>query len=118
MKKFNILFCAVLIASQVFSQTVSTFENLTLAPDTFWDGSDLTGGFGSGNAYFANDYNTSFFSWSGFTYSNMKDSTTPGYGNQYSAVTASGYSSSDNYAIADDYGNAKVKLTGNAAGKT
>lgn len=117
MKKFNTLFCAVIFATQVFSQTVSTFENLTLATDTFWDGSDLTGGFSSGSASFVNDYSTSFSSWSGFVYSNKKDSTTAGYGNQYSAITASGYAGSANYAIADDYGNAKVRLTGNAAGK-
>jgi hypothetical protein len=117
MKKFNTLLCALFISSQIFCQTISTFENLTLASDTFWDGSDLSGGFGSGNAYFVNDYNTSFFSWSGFTYSNMQDSTTPGYDNQYSAITAGGYSGSSNYAIADEYGNAKILLTGNAAGK-
>jgi len=109
--------CATLMASFLFAQTVSTFENLPLTTDTFWDGSDLSGGFGIGNAYFANDYNTSFFSWSGFNYSNMKDSVTAGYGNQYAAITASGYNGSDKYAIADDYGNAKVRLTGNAAGK-
>ncbi len=117
MKKFNLLMCATLMASFLFAQTVSTFENLTLATDTFWNGSDLSGGFNSGNANFVNDYNTSFFSWSGFTYSNKKDSVTAGYGNQYAAITASGYNGSDKYAVADDYGNAKIRLTGNAAGK-
>jgi hypothetical protein len=118
MKKFNILFFAVFITAQLFSQTVSTFENLTLPADTFWNGSDLSGGFSSGNAYFVNDYDTSFSSWSGFVYSDMKDSTTAGYGNQYSAITGGGYNGSSNYAIADEYGNAKILLTGNAAGKT
>lgn len=117
MKKFNTLLCAMFFATQIFSQTVSTFENLTLATDTFWDGSDLSGVFNSGNANFANDYDTAFHSWSGFTYSNKKDSTTSGYGNQYAAITASGYNGSANYAIADEYGNAKVRLTGSAAGK-
>ncbi len=109
--------CATLMASFLFAQTVSTFENLTLATDTFWNGSDLSGGFSNGNATFVNDYSTTFFSWSGFTYSNKKDSVTAGYGNQYAAITASGYNGSSNYAVADEYGNAKVLLTGNAAGK-
>lgn len=109
--------CATLMASFLFAQTVSTFENLTLAADTFWDGSDLTGGFSSGNAGFPNDYNPSWFSWSGFTYSNIQDSVTAGYGNQYAAAPSAGYNGSSNYAIANEYGNAKVRLTGNAAGK-
>lgn len=117
MKKFTLFVLSLCISLFLFSQTVSTFENLTLATDTFWDGSDLTGGFNSGNSYFPNNYNTIFFSWSGFTYSNKKDSVTPGYGNQYSAAPASGYNGSSNYAVADDYGNAKVLLTGSAAGK-
>src|SRR5687767_7461020 len=112
MKKFNTLLCAIFFATQIFSQTISDFENLALATDTFWDGSDLSGGFNSGNAYFVNDYNTSFASWSGFTYSNKADSITAGYGNQYSAITASGYNGSTNYAVANEYGNAKIRLTG------
>ena len=117
MKKFNALICAIFFATQIFSQTVSTFENLTLATDTFWNGSDLSGGFSCGNANFANDYDTTSHSWNGFVYSNKKDSTTAGYGNQYAGITASGYAGSSNYAIADEYGNAQVKLTGSAIGK-
>ncbi len=109
--------CATLMASFLFSQTVSTFEDLPLATDTFWNGSDLSGGFNSGNANFVNDYNTAWASWSGFTYSNKKDSTTAGFGNQYAAITASGYNGSEQYAVADEYGNAKIRLTGNASGK-
>lgn len=117
MKKFNLFFVSLLSAFSVSAQTVADFENLTLPTDTFWDGSDLSGGFSSGNAYFLNDYSTAFSSWSGFTYSNVTDTITPGYLNQYAAITGSGYAGSANYAIADEYGNAKVKLTGNASGK-
>ena len=117
MKKFNFFFVSLLSAFSVSAQTVADFENLTLPTDTFWDGSDLSGGFSSGNAYFLNDYSTAFSSWSGFTHSNVTDTITPGYLNQYAAITGSGYAGSANYAIADEYGNAKVKLTGNASGK-
>lgn len=106
--------CATLMASFLFAQTISTFDNLPLATDTFWNGSDLSGGFNNGLANFANDYDTTYFSWSGFVYSNVKDSVTPGLGNQYAAITASGCNSSDKYAIADEYGNAKIRLIGNA----
>jgi hypothetical protein len=117
MKKINLMLLAVLLSAKIFSQTISTFENLSLPVDSFWDGADLTGGFASGNAFFNNNYDTSFHAWSGFVYSNMKDSTTAGYSNQYSAVTASGFNGSNNYAVADEYGNAKIRLTGNASGK-
>ena len=109
--------CATLMVSLLFAQTVSTFENLPLATDTFWNGSDLSGGFNNGLANFANDYDTIYFSWSGFVYSNVQDSITAGYGNQYAAITANGYNGSEKYAVADDYGNAKIRLTGNASGK-
>ncbi len=118
MKKFNMLLCAAFFATNIFSQTVSTFENLTLAIDTFWDGSDLSGGFTSGNASFANDYDTAFHSWSGLVYTNRKDSITAGYSNQYSAITTSGYNGSANYAVAYDYGNTKVRLNGIASQKS
>ena len=70
--------------------TVSNFENLTLGKDSYWNGSDGTGGFDSGLAYFPNDYNDAFGSWSGWAYSNMTNDSTPGYTNQYSAITAAG----------------------------
>ncbi len=69
---------------------VSDFENLDLDPESFWNGSDGSGGFNSGLARFNNLYNPDFFSWEGWAYSNMSDKTTPGYGNQYSAITGSG----------------------------
>ena len=118
MKKFNTMLCAIFFATQIFSQTIADFENLQLAPDSFWNGSDLSGEFNSGNASFPNSYDTTYQSWSGFTYSNKRDTTTAGITNQYAAITGGGYNNSANYAIADDYGNAIIRLTGNAAGKT
>ncbi len=117
MKKFNISFFAVLIAVKVFSQTISDFENLQLPADSFWNGSDLTGSYNSGLAGFVNSYNTSFNSWSGFAYSNKTNDTTAGYGNQYSSITAGGVNSSATYAVANGYGDMRIRLNENAAGK-
>ncbi len=117
MKKFNILLCAAFFASQIFAQTISDFENLPLAPDSFWNGSDLSGGFSSGLGDFANSYSTNFMSWSGFAYSNKTDDTTAGYLNQYSAITAGGYNGSATYAVGNGYGDMRVRLAGNAAGR-
>lgn len=118
MKKFNLLVLAVICILFTSAQTVATLENLTLNPESYWNGSDLSAnGFASGNAYFVNSYDTAWGgSWSGFAYSNVTDDTTAGFGNQYSAITGSGYAGSANYAVANGYGDMKVKLTGNAAG--
>src|SRR4051812_15123818 len=102
MKKisFTLLALTCLFFS-AFSQTRATFESLPLSADSYWDGSDLSGGFVSGDARFSNTYNTSFSGyWSaGFIYSNVKNDTTAGYANEYAAYPASGVFGSDKYAI-------------------
>lgn len=118
MKKFNLLVLAVICTMIAQAQTVATFENLNLAPESYWDGSDLSGGFGSGNGYFVNSYDTAYFSWSGFAYSNVTDDTTTGWGNQYGNIAGGGYNGSANFAVANGYGDMKVQLTGNASGGT
>ncbi|MDX6765737.1 MAG: DUF4465 domain-containing protein [Candidatus Methylacidiphilales bacterium] len=65
----------------------------------YWNGSNATGNFTTQGATFLNIYNTSFDSWEGFAYSNTTDTTTPGFGNQYSAFPGSGAGGSSHYAI-------------------
>ncbi len=83
---------------------VSTFKEQDLAPESFWNGADGSGGFSSGLIYFYNDHNPEYGVWSGWAYSNISDNTTPGWMNQYSAITGSGIDSlvdgSVNYAVA------------------
>ena len=83
------------------AQTVAKFDDLTLAPEKFWNGSDLSGSFKSSDITFYNTYTKSTYGdyWSGFAYSNITDITTAGYGNQYSAITGKGYEGSANYAV-------------------
>jgi len=83
---------------------LSVIDDLTLEPDTFWNGSDGSGGFVSGQAHFTNVYDSVYFSWSGYAYSNMRDDSTTGFANQYSAITGGGMDATDsagsNYAVA------------------
>ena len=101
------------------AQTTSTFELLTLDPDSFWNGSATPLGttFTDGNVIFQNYYDTAWGGyWSGgWAYSNMKDSTTAGFTNMYSARPAIGYAGSANYAVGQQ--NAMIQLTGVALGK-
>jgi hypothetical protein len=81
-------------------QGVIDFEDLTLSPNSFYNGADGAGGFTSRGAFFNNSYNTTYQSWSGWSYSNTTDTTTPGFTNQYSAITGSGVGEAGNYAVA------------------
>jgi hypothetical protein len=81
---------------------VIDFEDLPLAPESYYNGSDGAGGFTSNGAFFNNtftDFGGGFSAWSGWSYSNRTDNTTPGFGNQYSAITAAGAGGSSNYAV-------------------
>ncbi|MCH2214104.1 MAG: DUF4465 domain-containing protein [Flavobacteriales bacterium] len=80
------------------AQEVADFENIVLDPESFNNGSDFSGGFTSGEGIFPTEF-VSEFNWSGWAISNTTDVTTPGFMNQYSAITGSGFAST-NYALA------------------
>ncbi len=77
----------------------ATFDDLSLGADSYWNGSDESGGFTSGGIFFNNNYNSTYGSWDGWSYSNKTDMTTAGYGNQYSAITGGGQGGSSNYGV-------------------
>ena len=98
------------------------FEDLPLEPESYWNGGSQSrssnspemiyqmarqrkaikdepqSSFQSGYARL--EYSNSDGYWSGFAYSNMTDTETPGYENQYSAIPGKGVHGSSNYAIA------------------
>ena len=105
------------------AQTTADLQNLTPSPNTYWNGStanptvSTSGTFTSGNCVFPNTYNGSFGGYweSGWAYSNKKDSTMSGSGNQYSARSAVGYTNSTNYAVGQ--GGSVLKFNAAAIGK-
>ena len=94
--------------------SVVGFEDLTLNPNSYWNGSNGAGSFTSGGVTFPNSYNTAYGSWEGFAYSNVQDSTTAGWGNQYAARPGTGHNGSANYAIGYQpyVGNFEISLGG------
>ncbi|MCG9881789.1 MAG: DUF4465 domain-containing protein [Bacteroidia bacterium] len=109
------VFLLLVLSTTSKAQSSATFENISLAPNSYYNGSDFAGGFKSGDFYFQNSYDSSFGGfWSGFSVSNVKDDSTKGFMNQYSAITGGGLNS-ENYGVF--YGNGKIKLEGNAIGK-
>lgn len=129
MRKFSLLFSATLtfLANLSWAQTVATFESPALPyADTFYTNFTASGtdvGFNSGLAHFPCVYDTSFggFWEQGFTYSNMTDSVTSGFSNQYSAKTAAAHSGTQ-YVTAYCYNpatfenNVRIRLIDTAMG--
>jgi len=118
------LFCfAALSANAQLTTHVVTFDTLSLpTSDTFYvnfsaPGTDV--GFSDLDVYFPCVYDTGWGAnfWSyGFAYSNMTDSVTSGYTNDYSAKTAKGFNNSSNYAVG--YGTSNtIRWKGNGAFK-
>ena len=100
----------IFIAVGSTQAAISDFENISLAPESPWNGSDSSGGFTSGDAYFVNNYNTTYGSWNGFAVSNTTDTATPGYLNQYSAITGGGVDGSANYGVSYHWAASTVTL--------
>jgi hypothetical protein len=96
------------------SADIIDFEDLSLPPDSFYNGADGAGGFTSRGAFFNNSYDSQFGSWSGWSYSNKKDVTTAGFGNQYSAYNLpdGGGDGTSNYGVAYTFtpGDARIML--------
>lgn len=83
-------FAALFGSSFCNAQTTITFEELPLGGSGFYNGSDGAGGWSSQGVSFRNSYNPRFGSWGGWAYSNVSDTTTPGFTNQYAAFTGGG----------------------------
>ncbi len=96
----TVAFIAMTYAQFEHQRVYSTFDNLPLAKaDTFNNGADSSGGFTHYGRYWNNSYNPTWGSWSGWALSNMTDTLTAGFGNQYSAITGQGVSSTANYMV-------------------
>ena len=64
------------------------------------DGNSNESGWLTGGAEFGNSFSSEFGGfWTGWAYSNVKDATTAGIGNQYAAITNSGADGSEMYAV-------------------
>ncbi|MBY0400068.1 DUF4465 domain-containing protein, partial [Myxococcota bacterium] len=77
----------------------ASFDDLGLGPNAFLNGATLAGGFESGGIFFENQYDATYDVFSGFAASTKTDTTTPGFGNQFSNVTGSGVAGSTAFGI-------------------
>ncbi len=93
--------CLVLVGvlGAAASATVATFEDLPLPAESYWNGSDASGGFFTGEVFFANNYDTEWDFWDGFAYANITDTAASGWESQYHAIAGGGQGGSANYGV-------------------
>jgi hypothetical protein len=87
----------------------SNLENLILAAESSWNGSELNGSYDATDTftsgavtlsnYYSYDANFVFSSWGGFAYSNITDTLAEGLDGQYHAIVGKGQGNSQYYAV-------------------
>lgn len=102
-----------------FCQTTNDFEDFIVPSTGYLNGQDVQGEYVDQSISLLNNYEEfpNFVAWSGWAISSMTDSLTPGFSNQYSVISGTGYDFSSNYAVAYVTGESKIKLLGEAEGR-
>lgn len=85
------------VCGLVKAEQIANFEDLALGAGSYWNGSDSSGDFASGSAWFDNYYDSGY--WDGFAYSNRTDTVSTGMDGQYNAIAGCGQGGSANYAV-------------------
>ena len=75
-------------------------RTLGCSANSFNNNAGASGQFVDAGDSFNNSYDSTYQSWSGWAISSTTDTTTPGYTNQYGAITGSGANGSQTYAVA------------------
>lgn len=99
MKRTLLSACLLALYGITTAQQVSDFENVLSKVDTFWNGSNIEGGFRSGGAFYRNDFTPQWGSWNGFSASTMTDSVNGRWSNQYACIAGQGAGASLAYAV-------------------
>ncbi len=106
------------LLSETNAISVGDFELLgqSLANDEFDNNAGPSGMFVDGELSFGNSFSNAFGfdSWSGFAISRGTDTTTPGFFNQYSAITGEGDGESNTYAIGFNGAETVIRRSGNS----
>ena len=101
-KLFAFMLCATMAGTMSFAQEFADFEDLGLAAESYWNGSDGTGSFTSGGYTFYNnftDWGEYGTSWDGFAYSTMTSTTYATLDDQYNSCVGHGANGSQTYAV-------------------
>jgi hypothetical protein len=104
MKKIYAFATMLGVVTCVNAQNVIDFETYPLGTESFDNGLNAPGYFMFNDVYLSNVYDTAWGSWTGFSISNITDTITSGWVNQYSSFPGHGSNNSNNYAVFHDNG--------------
>lgn len=96
-----VAFTATVLGNSIsYGQKIAGFEDLILDTNSYWIGSNQgSNDFISGFAHFSHFYDSAYYSWNGFGYSNVQDITTEGWANQYACRPGIGAENTSNYGV-------------------
>ena len=123
----QLLLAAVLVPAHSYAQVnenslTATFDDLDLAPESYWNGADCSGAFVSGSYKFINNYTPEYASWSGFSYSDITSTDFLGYADSthYASAVGCGLDGTANFAIANasSWWPATAEISSAAEGET
>jgi hypothetical protein len=92
-----------------FKTDLVDFEDINIAKQSYWNGSDGTGSFTNGNKVFFNSYYSDWGTYSGFALSNIIDPFNYNDRTKYSSYPSGGANESKNYAVAHQF--EKITIT-------
>jgi hypothetical protein len=96
-----LLLCLLVVAESAIAAVVIDFEELSLPPNSYFDGYGENAASGSWSSRGA-QFNTN--PWGpGWSYSNIDNATTPGHLNSYAAYTGTGFGGSGIYALGTSF---------------
>ncbi len=116
MNKIFYTILLLLATMKLHAQSKVDFENFNLSKGQTLNGSDLKGGFNSGNVFLWNVYNTEFKYWAGWSISTATDTLNGSFTNEFSAASGNGADASLTYAVSYGEQN-KLALNGKSLGK-
>ncbi|OFX89013.1 MAG: hypothetical protein A2W99_02600 [Bacteroidetes bacterium GWF2_33_16] len=86
-----------------FKTDLVDFEDITLAKESYWNGSDESGSFTNGNKIFFNAYYSDWSNYSGFALSNIIDDFNYNEHTKFSSYPSGGANESKIYAVAHQF---------------
>ncbi len=99
------------------TQTLADFEEYNLNPGEFLNDASPASVFESGSIELFNYFDSEFNFWADWAISADTNSTSPGFLNQYSAITGQGALNSNTYAVGYIFDPITIRLQPNAIGK-
>lgn len=108
--KTRLLFFFICLTQLITAQQIVDFEEFGITQDSFLNGNTVEGSFATEEITLPNSFTQTpeFSFWSGWAISSITDNETPGFTNEFSAITGNGNNESTTYAVSFQSGQNKL----------